>query len=150
MKSFWQRLGKHIFNEMEAVIQRHNEVLDNLMQQFQDKMALTTIETVHRIVAWNTCLVLDGNPNTSSPPLSPLLSNFRIIVTSRPLKDIHNTLHAAPHIRHVSLDDVSSASTAHDIQLYIASSLKDLCPIFNDAHFKALALKSDSLFEWAL
>ncbi|KAG2343330.1 WD40 repeat-like protein [Suillus weaverae] len=49
MKSFWRRLGKHVFNETEAAIQRHNEVLDNLMQQFRDQLALTTIETVHRI-----------------------------------------------------------------------------------------------------
>ncbi|KAG2350128.1 WD40 repeat-like protein [Suillus weaverae] len=317
MKSFWRRLGKHVLNETEAAIQRHNEVLDNLMQQFRDQIALTTIETVHRIaedldvsgmeyvpgagrntskncllgtredilseikcwirsmgedvprVLWlsgtagkgksaiahtianwsyerggmRACFCFDrtreaerrhekifttiardladcdiimrgalaravhddnevkhtidisrqwqelvvgpigeaskaitapvlividaldesgdtksreqilrllsGNPNTSSPPLPPLPSNFRIIVTSRPLEDIHNTLHPAPHIRHVSLDDLSSASTARDIQLYIASSLKDLCPIFNDAHFEALALKSDGLFEWA-
>ncbi|KAG2340254.1 WD40 repeat-like protein [Suillus weaverae] len=317
MKSFWRRLGKHVFNETEAAIQRHNEVLDNLMQQFRDQMALTTIETVHRIaedldvsgmeyvpgagrntskncllgtredilseikcwirsmgedvprVLWlsgtagkgksaiahtianwsyerggmRACFCFDrtreaerrhekifttiardladcdiimrgalaravhddnevkhtvdisrqwqelvvgpigeaskaitapvlividaldesgdtksreqilrllsGNPNTSSPPLSPLPSNFRIIVTSRPLEDIHNTLHAAPHIRHVSLDDVSPVSTELDIQLYISHKLEDLRHVFNDAHFKALALKSDGLFEWA-
>jgi hypothetical protein len=44
-----RRLRKHVFNETEATIQRHNEVLDNLMQQFRDKMALTNTETVHRI-----------------------------------------------------------------------------------------------------
>jgi hypothetical protein len=44
-----RRLRKHVFNETEATIQRHNEVLDNLMQQFRDKMALTSTETVHRI-----------------------------------------------------------------------------------------------------
>ncbi|KIK37338.1 hypothetical protein CY34DRAFT_92913 [Suillus luteus UH-Slu-Lm8-n1] len=49
MKSFWRRLRKHVFDETEATIQRHNEVLDNLIQQFRDKMALTNTETVHRI-----------------------------------------------------------------------------------------------------
>ncbi|KAG2747110.1 WD40 repeat-like protein [Suillus brevipes Sb2] len=49
MKSFWRRLRKHVFNETEATIQRHNEVLDNLMQQFRDKLVLTNTETVHRI-----------------------------------------------------------------------------------------------------
>ncbi|KAG2738391.1 WD40 repeat-like protein, partial [Suillus brevipes Sb2] len=49
MKSFWRRLRKHVFKETEATIQRHTEVLDNLMQQFRDKMALTNTETVHRI-----------------------------------------------------------------------------------------------------
>ncbi|KAG2346470.1 hypothetical protein BDR05DRAFT_997446 [Suillus weaverae] len=41
MKSFWRRLDKHVFNETEAAIQRHNE--------FRDQMALTTIKNVHRI-----------------------------------------------------------------------------------------------------
>ncbi|KAG2742087.1 hypothetical protein P692DRAFT_20749482, partial [Suillus brevipes Sb2] len=44
-----QRLRKQVFDETDAMIQRHNEVLDNLMQQFRDKMALTSTETVHRI-----------------------------------------------------------------------------------------------------
>jgi hypothetical protein len=44
-----RRLGKHVFNETEAAIQRHNEALDSLMQEFRDKMALTNTETVHRI-----------------------------------------------------------------------------------------------------
>ncbi|KAG1727940.1 uncharacterized protein EDB91DRAFT_1086247 [Suillus paluster] len=34
VKSFWTRLRKQIFDETEATIQRHSEVLDNLMQQF--------------------------------------------------------------------------------------------------------------------
>ncbi|KAG2737766.1 hypothetical protein P692DRAFT_20646110, partial [Suillus brevipes Sb2] len=49
MKSFWERFGKNIFKETDAMIQRHNEVLDNLMQQFRDKMAITAVETIHRI-----------------------------------------------------------------------------------------------------
>ncbi|KIK41433.1 hypothetical protein CY34DRAFT_13061 [Suillus luteus UH-Slu-Lm8-n1] len=49
MKSFWRRLGKHVFNETEAAIQRHNEALDSLMQEFRDKMTLTNTKAVHRI-----------------------------------------------------------------------------------------------------
>ncbi|KAG1794911.1 uncharacterized protein HD556DRAFT_410835 [Suillus plorans] len=49
MQNFWRRLGKHVLSETEATMQCYNEVLDNLMQQFRDQMALTTIETVHRI-----------------------------------------------------------------------------------------------------
>ncbi|KAG2156452.1 uncharacterized protein EDB93DRAFT_1247160 [Suillus bovinus] len=47
MKSFY--FASTVFDETEATIQRHNEVLDNLIQQFRDKMALTNTETVHRI-----------------------------------------------------------------------------------------------------
>lgn len=46
------------------------------------------------------------------------------------------------------MDDVSSASTEHVIQLYISTRLEDLRNVFNDAHFKTLAQKSDGLFEW--
>ncbi|KAG1800887.1 uncharacterized protein HD556DRAFT_967441 [Suillus plorans] len=93
--------------------------------------------------------LLAGKLNTSTSQLSELPADFRILVTSRPLEDIHNTLHAAPHVRHISLDDISPVSTALDIELYISHRLEDLRHTFNDAHFKALALKSDGLFEWA-
>ncbi|KAG2150683.1 uncharacterized protein EDB93DRAFT_329266 [Suillus bovinus] len=96
------------------------------------------------------CL-LAGKLNTSTSHLSELPPNFRILLTSRPLEDIHNTLHAAPHVCHVSLDNVPSEFTKLDIQLYISHKLEDLRlrRILNDAHFKDLALKSDGLFEWA-
>ncbi|KAG2031643.1 hypothetical protein BDR03DRAFT_1028823, partial [Suillus americanus] len=87
--------------------------------------------------------------NTSTSQLAELPANFRILLTSRPLDDIHKVLHAAPHVHHVSLDDISSESTELDIQRYISHKLEDLRDVFDDAHFKALALKSDGLFEWA-
>jgi hypothetical protein len=40
-------------------------------------------------------------------------------------------------------------STELNIELYISHKLEDLYQIFNDAHFKVLAQKSDGLFEWA-
>ncbi|KAG2337953.1 WD40 repeat-like protein [Suillus weaverae] len=93
--------------------------------------------------------LLAGKLNTSTSQLSELPANFRILLTSRPLEDIHNILHAASHVRHVSLDEVSPASTELDIQLYVSHKLEDLRHVFNDVHFKVLALKSDGLFEWA-
>jgi hypothetical protein len=93
--------------------------------------------------------LLAGKLNTSPSQLAELPANFRFLVTSRPLEDIHNALHTAPHVCHVSLDDISSASIEHDMQVYISDRLKGLRNIFKDAHFKALALKSDGLFEWA-
>ncbi|KIK33561.1 hypothetical protein CY34DRAFT_35281, partial [Suillus luteus UH-Slu-Lm8-n1] len=93
--------------------------------------------------------LLAGKLNTSTSQLAELPANFRILITSRLFEDIRNALHAAPHVRHVSLDDVPSASTELDIQLYVSHKLEDLRHVFNDAHFKSLALKSDGLFEWA-
>lgn len=93
--------------------------------------------------------LLAGKLNTSPSQPAKLPAHLRFLVTSRPLEDIHNALHTALHVRHVSLDDTSSASVEHDIQVYISDRLKGLRDIFNDAHFKTLALKSDGLFEWA-
>jgi hypothetical protein len=78
-----------------------------------------------------------------------LPANFRVLVTSRPLDDIRDVLDAAPHVRHLSMDDIPTVSTEHDIQLYVSTRLADPCYAFDVAHFKALAQKSDGLFEWA-
>jgi hypothetical protein len=99
---------------------------------------------------WEQILcLLAGELSTSPSQLAELPENFHFLVTSHPVKDIHNTLYTTPHVQHVSLDDISSASTEHDIQVFISDRLKDLHGIFNDVHFKTLALKSDGLFEWA-
>jgi hypothetical protein len=76
-------------------------------------------------------------------------TNFRILITSRPLEDIRKYLHTVSHIRHFSLDDISPASAEHDIQLYISNSLEDLRNIFHKGHFQTLSRRSDGLFEWA-
>jgi len=101
--------------------------------------------------SWEQILrLLTGKLDSSTLQPVKLPANFHILLTSRPLKDIHNTLHAMPHVCHVSLDNnIWSASTELDIQLYVSHKLEDLCHVFNDAHFKVLALKSDGLFEWA-
>ncbi|OJA16893.1 hypothetical protein AZE42_12246 [Rhizopogon vesiculosus] len=88
--------------------------------------------------------VLAGKPDTFSLP-----ANIRVVVTSRPLEDIHRSLCDAPHVCHTSLDDILPASTERDIQLYVATKLERLRDIFHDTHFQTLARKSDGLFEWA-
>ncbi|KAG1723457.1 hypothetical protein EDB19DRAFT_352385, partial [Suillus lakei] len=100
--------------------------------------------------SWEQVLhLLAGKLRTSTSQLAELLANFRILVTSRPLEDIGNTLYIPSHVRHISLDDISSTSTESDIQLYISARLEDPLDVFNDAHFKTLAQESDGLFEWA-
>jgi hypothetical protein len=95
--------------------------------------------------------VLTGKLDTFSPELTKLPENVRVLITSRPLEDIHKSLHGASHVRHVSMDDnfyVSTESSERDIQHFISTRLEDL-QVFNDRDFKSLALKSDGLFEWA-
>jgi hypothetical protein len=53
------------------------------------------------------------------------------------------------YVHHISLDDVSSASTQLDIQLYISHKIEGLHHIFSNTHFQMLTVKSDGLFEWA-
>jgi hypothetical protein len=90
--------------------------------------------------------------------LGPLASRFptnvRILITSRPLADIQQSLGDTSHVRHVSMDDtshVSTESSQRDIQLYISQRLHNLLPhgVFDETHFKTLSQKSDGLFEWA-
>jgi hypothetical protein len=81
--------------------------------------------------------------------LSELPGNFRVIITSRPLEDIHKSLHTASHVRHLSMDDIPPESTTRDIQRYVSDKLGILGNIFNDGHFRAIAQTSDGLFEWA-
>jgi hypothetical protein len=95
--------------------------------------------------------VLAGKLDSS---ISQLPANVRILITSRPLKDIQESLHGNCHVHHVSMDDtshVSTESSQHDIRLYISHRLRDLHSHrgFDETHFERLARKSDGLFEWA-
>ncbi|KAG2078675.1 hypothetical protein BDR04DRAFT_1064436 [Suillus decipiens] len=90
--------------------------------------------------------LLAGKLNASSSQLTEIPENFRIIVTSRPFKDIQDALHAVPHVKHVSMDDIPSTSTNDDIKLYVSNRLKDLP---NDLSSEEFAQKSGGLFEWA-
>ncbi|KIL63115.1 hypothetical protein M378DRAFT_55838, partial [Amanita muscaria Koide BX008] len=77
-----------------------------------------------------------------------LPSNFRILVTSRPLPDIGNAFHNASGIRFESMDKLPPSSTERDIQLYSSRRLNGVEGLGN-REFTQLAQKSDGLFEWA-
>lgn len=86
----------------------------------------------------------------ASPQSTELPANLRVLITSRQLEDIADTLLTASHVRHISMDsDISPESAEHDIQIYVSTELADLRNVSNDAHFQTLARKSDGLFEWA-
>ncbi|KAL4072384.1 WD40-repeat-containing domain protein [Scleroderma yunnanense] len=78
-----------------------------------------------------------------------LPENVRILLTSRPLVDIRDALHASQHIHPRSLDDIDAKSTIRDIHLYITTQLKTLSGTFSDKDFQQLAEKSSGVFEWA-
>jgi len=81
--------------------------------------------------------------------LTKFPANVRVLVTSHPLEDIHKVLHTQKHIRHFSMDDISSVSAQNDIHLYVSDKLADLHDAFDETHFQTLAVKSRGLFEWA-
>jgi len=83
-----------------------------------------------------------------SQRISELPANFRIIITSRPLRDIEAELVGAQHIRRMSMDDISSATAERDIRTYVSKELEGLSN-FGDREFATLAEKADGLFEWA-
>jgi hypothetical protein len=52
------------------------------------------------------------------PKITELPSNFRILVTSRPLRDIDDEFRDVQHIRRLSMDDIPGAVSKRDILSY--------------------------------
>ncbi|KAG1817021.1 hypothetical protein EV424DRAFT_1513365 [Suillus variegatus] len=80
--------------------------------------------------------------------ITKLPKNFRILVTSRPLRDIQNSFAGARHIRSISMDEIPLEVAERDICTYVSEKLEGL-PDFGSKEFTALAKKADGLFEWA-
>ena len=78
-----------------------------------------------------------------------LPANIRILLTSRPLVDIQQTLNTSQHVRIRSLDDVDVQLTTSDIRLYVSDRLGSLGNTFSDADTQQIAAKSGGVFEWA-
>jgi len=75
--------------------------------------------------------------------------NIRILLTSRPIMDIRQTLLASQHVQARSLDDIEAESVTRDITHYISTTLKKLGAAFSDKDVEHLAAKSNGVFEWA-
>jgi hypothetical protein len=80
------------------------------------------------------------------PKITELPSNFRILVTSRPLRDIDDEFRDASHVRRLSMDDIPEAVTKTDIRTFVSHELKK---VLGEKEFEDLADKADGLFEWA-
>jgi hypothetical protein len=80
--------------------------------------------------------------------IAELPSNFRILVTSRPLRDIEDTFHGAPHIRRLSMDEIPAAVATRDICTFVSDKLEGVSH-FENKEFVKLASKAEGLFEWA-
>ena len=81
---------------------------------------------------------------------SDLPPNFRILLTSRPLQDIHAVLNRGTHVRQKSMDSIPSESTKHDILRYVSDELSGVdFEIPREKVFASLAGSSGQIFEWA-
>ncbi|KIL57180.1 hypothetical protein M378DRAFT_400065 [Amanita muscaria Koide BX008] len=111
---------------------------------------------IGRLVIVIDALDENGDPPTMKHILylltkraSGLPRNVRILITSRPLPDICEAFDGAPHIKHMSMDEIAMSSTERDIQIYISNRLSDSDYSFSADEIVALAKRSDGLFGWA-
>ena len=132
----------------------------DVMQQWE-KLLLGPLSKVSGGMVGNIVLVIDALDEsgvdwsrehilsvlTSSEAVS-LPSNFRILLTSRPLSDIRTALCAVQHVKVVSLDDVPVTLTERDIRLYVSKKVKGFGGI-DEREVEHITLKADGLFEWA-
>jgi len=87
-------------------------------------------------------------PVLKSLEAASLPSNFRILLTSRPLSDIKAALRYAQHVKATSLDDVPATFTERDIRLYVSEKVEDFRGI-GEREIEDITLKANGLFEWA-
>ena len=133
----------------------------DVVQQWE-KFVVYPISKVSARMIGRVIIVIDGldesgNESSRNYILNILTSvkaarlpaNFHILITSRPLPDIIEALHATPHIRDMSLNDISIATTERDVHLYISNQLGGLMDVFSVKQISALVQLSDGLFEWA-
>jgi len=90
-----------------------------------------------------------GNAITKSR-ITDLPPNFRILLTSRSLPDIHAALDGGAHVRQKSMDSIPSESTKRDILRYVSDELSKVdFEISRQEVFASLAGSSGQIFEWA-
>ena len=132
----------------------------DIIQQWE-KLLLAPLSQVASEMAGRIVVVIDALDESGlessrshilsvlgSPQATKLPSNFRLLMTSRPLRDIQDGLQSARHVKVVSLDDVPVAFTERDIRLFVSIKIGDLEDI-GENEVNQIAQKADGLFEWA-
>ncbi|KIK25850.1 hypothetical protein PISMIDRAFT_96108 [Pisolithus microcarpus 441] len=132
----------------------------DVMQQWQ-RLILEPLSKIEGTIAGNVVVVIDALDESgsvgsrkhilsllTSTEAARLPSNFRILLTSRPLSDIERALSAAQHVKMTSLDNIPAASAECDIRLYVSSELAHL-PEIGTTEVRNITGKSNGLFEWA-
>lgn len=98
-----------------------------------------------------------GDPSSRNKLLSimanqvkELPSNFRILLTSRPLDDISEALGNSPFVLFMDLNMVPKALIDRDVAAYISAQLSQIDnTFFDDSRIHMLTQRSEGLFQWA-
>ena len=90
--------------------------------------------------------------NLTESRITDLPPNLRILLTSRPLRDIHAALNNRTHVRQKSMDSLPPDSTKCDILRYVTDQLESKVDDFGVPGrevFTSLAESSGQIFLWA-
>jgi hypothetical protein len=102
------------------------------------------VKTRHNLIR-----ILAGElQNPAVPSITALPNNIRIIVTSRPLRDIVVGFGGAQHVLPVFIDGIPPTVTEGDIYTYVSAKLRGVSGL-GGKEYAALAVKAGGLFEWA-
>ncbi|KIK17764.1 hypothetical protein PISMIDRAFT_14851 [Pisolithus microcarpus 441] len=132
----------------------------DVVQQWK-QFILQPLSKISGEIVGNVVVIIDAldesGPDTSRRDILRLLTsadaaglptNFRILLTSRPLPDIVRAMAAATHIKATSLDDIPWELVERDIKLFVSKGLEGL-PGIGVEEVQNIVNKSDGLFEWA-
>ena len=147
---------------LAKVIEEDNtlKATPDVVQQWE-KLLLEPLSKVSGGIVGTVVLVIDALDESgadssrkhilsvlASTDAASLPSNFRILLTSRPLPDITCALGGAWHVKAVSLDDVSAVFTERDIHLFVSKELSGFEDI-GESKIHEITRRADGLFEWA-
>ncbi|KIK15540.1 hypothetical protein PISMIDRAFT_320776, partial [Pisolithus microcarpus 441] len=132
----------------------------DVVQQW-NRFILQPLSKISGEIVGNVVVIIDAldesGPDTSRTHILRLLTsadaaglptNFRILLTSRPLPDIVRAMAAVPHVKAASLDNTPWELVERDIKVFLSKGLEGL-PGIGVEEVQNIVNKSDGLFEWA-
>ncbi|KAG6331168.1 hypothetical protein ID866_7923 [Astraeus odoratus] len=130
----------------------------DIMEQWE-RFILEPFSKLEGVVARNILVVIDALDESGGEmsrrhilkimSSTRLPAGLRILLTSRPLEDIHRTISSMNSVKCKSLDDIPLEATIRDIRLYVSSELEQFKHHFTESDFDQLAQKAGGVFEWA-
>lgn len=156
---------EHVRKALMGAI-RHNTSLKNTMDVLQQwkGMILNPVQTLSEGTTGPMVIIIDALDESGTADsrihllrilagkvddeshIAKLPSNIRILVTSRPLPDIHMALNSVKHVKQKSMAEIPREWSKRDIFHFIS---QELVEEMKDQDASTLMEASDELFEWA-